>query len=130
MQVDFAFLCDAATESGGKVHAIGIGFERINVRALPVVHPRAVAVVRFGFTRGDAGDHYFRVRVSDGDGRDIAPPVEGQVSLQVGEESSGGKANMIVDLVQLDLRTQGPHEVNVTIDGQELVSLPFEVVQG
>lgn len=128
MQVDFAFLCDAATESGGKVHALGIGFERITVRALPVVHPRAVAVVRFGFNRSDVGEHSFRVRVSDGDGRDIAPPVEGQVNLSVGDEG-GGKANMIVDLVQLDLRTQGPHEVIVALDGQEIVSLPFEVVQ-
>ncbi|MCK9486966.1 MAG: hypothetical protein M0R73_09785 [Dehalococcoidia bacterium] len=128
MQVDFAFLCDAATESGGKVHALGIGFERITVRTLPVVHPRAVAVVRFGFNRSDTGEHAFRVRVSDADGRDIAPPVEGQINLNVGDEV-GGKANMIVDLVQLDLRTQGPHEVNVTLDGQEIVSLPFEVVQ-
>ena len=129
MQVDFAFLCDAATESGGKVHALGIGFERITVRSLPVVHPRAVAVLRFAFTRGDTGEHRFRVRVSDADGRDIAPPVEGQVTLSLGEEASGGKANMIVDLVQLDLRNQGPHEVNVSIDGQEIVSLPFEVTQ-
>lgn len=129
VQVDFAFLCDAATESGGKVHAIGIGFERINVRALPVVHPRAVAVVRFGFNRGDEGDHHFRVRISDADGRDIAPPVEGNVALALGDEASSGKANMIVDLVQLDLRNAGPHEVSVAIDGQELVNLAFEVVQ-
>ncbi len=129
MQVDFAFLCDAATESGGKVHALGIGFERISVRALPATHPRAVAVVRFAFTRADAGEHRFRVRVSDADGRDIAPAVEGQVNLAVGDDASGGKANMIVDLVQLDLRTSGPHEVNVSLDGQEVVSLPFEVVQ-
>lgn len=130
MQVDFAFLCDAATESGGKVHALGIGFERITVRSLPVVHPRAVAVVRFAFTRGDEGAHAFRVLVSDSDGRDVGPAVEGHVTLAVGDEDTGGKANMIVDLVQLELRTHGPHEVSVTIDGRPFVSLPFEVVPG
>jgi hypothetical protein len=130
MQVDFAFLCDAATESGGKVHALGIGFERITVRSLPVIHPRAMAVVRFAFTRGDEGAHAFRVRVSDSDGQDVAPPVEGQVNLAVGEDDSGGKANMIVDLVQMELRAHGPHEVTVSIDGRAFVSLPFEVVPG
>ncbi|MEX1022567.1 MAG: hypothetical protein WD800_06480 [Dehalococcoidia bacterium] len=128
MQIDFAFLCDAASESSGKVHAIGIGFERISVRSLPVVHPRAVAVVRFGFTRADEGEHPFTLSVLDADGRDVVPKVNGQVNLTVGEESSGGKANMIVDLVQLDLQSYGPHEVTVTFDGREFVSLPFEVV--
>jgi len=128
MQIDFAFLCDAATESGGKVHALGIGFERITVRSLPVVHPRAVAVIRFAFNRADVGSHEFRVRVSDSDGKDIAPVVQGQVNLNVGDEGTGGRANMIVDLVQLQLKTHGPHEVSVVIDGREFVSLPFEVV--
>lgn len=130
MHIDFAFLCDAASESGGKVHALGIGFERITVRSLPVVHPRAVAVVRFAFNRDDEGVHDFRVLVSDSDGRDVGPPVEGQVTLAVGDDDTGGKANMIMDLVQLELRTYGPHEVSVTIDGRPFASLPFEVVAG
>lgn len=130
MQIDYAFLCDAAAESGGKVHAIGIGFERITVQRLPAVHPRAVAVVRFGFTRSDAGPHTFRLRVLNADGADVAPPVEGQINLTLGEDADRGKANMIMDLVQMDLQTAGPHEVSVTVDGQELVALPFEVVTG
>ena len=125
MQIDYAFLCDAAAESGGKVHAIGIGFERITVARLPAVHPRAVAVVRFGFTRADAGPHTFRLRVLDADGRDVAPPVEGEISLDLTDAADRGKANMIMDLVQMDLQTPGPHEVSV--DGRAFVSLPFEV---
>lgn len=130
MQIDFAFLCDAATEGAGKVHAIGIGFERISVRSLPVVHPRAVAVVRFAFTRADVGEHPFTLRVLDGEGRHVVPQVEGNVKLTVSDDASGGRANMIVDLVQLDLQNYGPHEVTVTFDGREFVSLPFEVVAG
>ena len=127
MKIDYAFLCDAAAESGGKVHAIGIGFERITVSQLPSVHPRAVAVVRFGFTRDDAGLHVFRLRVLDADGNNVSPPVEGQINLDLGPDSDRGKANMIMDLVQLELHSAGPYEVSVTMDDREFVSLPFEV---
>lgn len=127
MQLDYAFLCDAAAESGGKIHALGIGFERISLRQLPAVHPRAVAVVRFSFNRADLGSHAFRVRVSDGDGRDVTGPVDGQITLQLAEDADRGRANMVVDLVQMDLRTAGPYEVAITIGDRELASLPFEV---
>lgn len=128
MQVDYAFLCDAAAEGGGKIHALGIGFERITIRQLPAVHPRAVAVVRFTFNRDDLGSLPFRVRVSDGDGRDVATPVEGQINLALPENTDRGRANIVVDLVQMDLQTAGPHEVAIVLAGRELASLPFEVV--
>ena len=127
MQVDYAFLCDAAAESGGKINALGIGFERIAVKQLPSVHPRVVAVVRFSFNRDDLGGHAFRVRVSDADGRDVTGPVEGQINLQLPEDADRGRANMVVDLVQMDLRTAGPYEVAITLGDRELASLSFEV---
>lgn len=130
MQIDYAFLCDAAAESGGKIHALGIGFERINLRQLPAVHPRAVAVVRFSFNRDDLGAHAFRVRISDADGRDVTTPVEGTITLALSGDADRGRANMVVELVQMDLRTAGPHEVAITLGDRELASLPFEVVVG
>lgn len=127
MQLDYAFLCDAAAESGGKIHALGIGFERITLRKLPAVHPRAVAVVRFTFNRDDLGEHRFRVRISDADGRDVTKPVEGKLTLTLAPDTDRGRANMVVDLVQMDIRTAGPHEVLIDLAGRELATLPFEV---
>jgi hypothetical protein len=127
MQVQYAFLCDAAAETGGKVHALGIGFERITVPRLPAVRPRAVAVVRFAFTRDDLGEHIFRLRVLDSDGRDVSPPVEGQINLALSADQDRGRANMLMDLVQLNFLAAGPCEVSVTLDGREFVSLPFDV---
>ena len=128
MQIHFAFLCDAAADSGGKVHALGIGFDQITVQRLPAVHPRCVAVVRFAFTRADVGSHLFRLRVLDADGRDVAPMVEGTMNLELAADADRARANMIVDLVQLELRAAGPHEVSVTLDDRPFVSVPFEVV--
>ena len=38
MQVEYAFLCDAATESAGKLNALGIGIDRLLVQQLPQQH--------------------------------------------------------------------------------------------
>ena len=97
------------------------------MKQLPSVHPRVVAVVRFSFNRDDLGGHAFRVRVSDADGRDVTGPVEGQINLQLSEDADRGRANMVVDLVQMDLRTAGPYEVAITLGDRELASLSFEV---
>ena len=128
MQVQYAFLCDAAAESGGKVHALGIGFDRIAVSQLPAVHPRCVAVVRFAFTRADTGPHVFRLRVLNADGGDVAPSVEGRIDLGFGDDADRAHANMIVDLAHLEFRATGPHEVAATLDDRPFVTLPFDVV--
>ena len=128
MQVDFAFLCDASAESGGKVHALGIGFERINVQQLPSTHPKCVAVVRFSYTRADLGPHDFRLRVLDGEGRDVFPGVEGRIELELPVDADRARANIMMELAQLEFHTQGPHEVAITLDEREFVALPFEVV--
>jgi len=128
MRVDFAFLCDSAAESNGKIHALGIGLEQIGAHSLPAVHPRAVAVMRFSFSRGDVGLHDFVVHVRDADGREAIAPVEGEMTLTMADEASQMRANMVIELQQLTLHAYGPHEVQVRIDGEEAVALRFEVV--
>lgn len=129
MRVDFAFLCDAAAESQGRIHALGIGLEQIGAPSLPAVHPRAVAVIRFSFTRADAGVRQFSVHVRDADGREAITPIEGNLTLTVGEQATLMRANMVIELQRLELRSYGPHEVQVHIDGDEVVALRFEVAQ-
>ncbi len=128
MRVDFAFLCDAAAESNGRIHALGIGLEQVGAHSLPAVHPRAVAVIRFAFSRDDAGAREFSVRVRDADGREAIEPVRGEMTLTVAEDAAQMRANMVIELQQLTLRAYGPHEVQVRIDGEEVVALRFEVV--
>ncbi|MDO9445374.1 MAG: hypothetical protein Q7K37_08645 [Dehalococcoidia bacterium] len=128
MRVDFAFLCDSAAESNGKIHALGIGLEQIGATSLPAVHPRAVAVVRFSFSRDDVGLLDFVVYVRDADWREAITPVQGEMALTMADEASQMRANMVIELQQLTLQAYGPHEVQVRVDGDEAVALRFEVV--
>jgi hypothetical protein len=129
MHLDFAFLCDAATETGGKLNALGLGIDRLNAGTLPAVHSRMMLVARFSYTRDDVGDHAFTIRITDADGREVGRVVNGNMNLKMAENTTLARANLLVDLMNLEFNTYGPHEAVVTIDGDEMVNLPLEVAR-
>ena len=128
MQVEYAFLCDAATESAGKLNALGIGIDRLIVRELPQAHRRLVVVTRVAFTAEDAGPQPFVIELIGPDGREVAPMVQGQLNVQVGEGMGGTRANIIIEIANAMFSSAGPHEAKLTISGQEVTVLPLEVV--
>jgi hypothetical protein len=129
MQLDFAFLCDAASDAAGKIYALGIGIDRLQVQRLPARHGRLAFVSRVSFDVADAGDRSFSVRLIDADGRDVIPPVQGEMHIAISGPGPA-KANLIIDLVNPEFQSHGPHEVTLALDGTALATLPLEVVPG
>ena len=127
MRVDYAFLCDAATEHGGKVNALGIGIDHLGVPTLPVTHPRLTFVARLVFEDAGGTAVPFRVRMVDADGRDVMPPVDGQFMVQAAPGRRLDGASLLVDLVNLEFTSTGPHEVQLSSEGAVLATLPIEV---
>lgn len=137
MDVEYAFLCDAATEHGGKINALGIGIDHLGVGTLPVTHPRLTLVARLRFedardlADGEAGDADagvpFTVRVVDADGRDVMPEVAGRFAVQAAPGRRLQGANLLVDLVALRFTAIGPHEVQLASGGTVVATLPLEV---
>lgn len=127
IRIAYAFLCDAATEHGGKVNALGIGIDRLGVSTLPATHPRLTLVARLVFEDAGGRSLPFVVRMVDADGRDVLPRVEGRFRVEraLGRRVDG--TSLIVDLVNLEFTTTGPHEVQVSSDGETLATLPLEV---
>ena len=129
MQVDFAFLCDAATESGGKVFALGIGIDHLQVRETPARHGRMTLAARLSFGADEAGSHRFAIRFVDADGRGIVPDVLGEMEIVPPAVETQAKANVLVDLVNAEFSGYGPHEVTLSVDGTDVATLPLEVVR-
>jgi len=127
MQIGFAFLCDAAQDSGGKLHALGVGVDVLHAASLPAVHPHLSLVVRFVYGGEDEGEHGFSIAVLDADGKHVVSPVSGQMTLRLNPEETSGAANLVVDLQNAQFTTYGPHEVTVAVDGGVLATLPLSV---
>ena len=127
MRVEYAFLCDAATEHGGKVNALGIGIDHLGVSVLPATHPRLSFVAHLRFEDADDAAVPFVVKMVDADGREVISPVEGRFQVQAAPGRRLEGANLLVDLVNLQFTATGPHEVQLWSEGDVLATLPIEV---
>lgn len=127
MRVELAFLCDAATESGGKLNALGVGIDRLIVPALPQQHRRLTMVTRLVFEPDDEGARQFAIELVGPDGGLVSPRVQAELRVQFGEPSQPARANVIVDIANANFTIAGPHEAKFSLDGAELVVLPLEV---
>ncbi len=127
MRVDYAFLCDAATEHGGKVNALGIGIDHLGVSTLPATHGRLAFVARLVFEDAGGTAVPFVLKLVDADGRDVITPVEGRFQVEAAPGRRLDGASLLVDLVNLEFTATGPHEVQLWSDGELVVTLPIEV---
>lgn len=127
MEVEIFALCDAATESGGKLNILG-AFDRINVKKFPAVHPHCALALRVRFERIEEGDHSVRINFVDGDGRVVIPRMEGKISVQFPGPVSSVCANMVLIINGLPFERAGRYSIDLAVDSRQERSLPVNVV--
>ena len=128
MRCDYAFLCDFAEESGGKLHAIGIGWTAIYSSSVPVIHPQLSFVASLSGTIAEAGAKSIELRLIDADGANVIPPIQAQMNLVVQEPALEGRMNLIINLNSLELRQYGEYAFHLVVQGNDMVRAPFSVV--
>jgi hypothetical protein len=127
MHVDFAFMCDYA-EARDKVNALGIGFERIFAGKVPAKHPHFSVVVQFKFTRTEAGPKDIQVHLTDADGAEIIPPVNGKIVVAVPPAGIlESNARLVMEFSNVEFKTYGDYSIRVDVETQEMVSIPLSV---
>ena len=126
MEVKFAFLCDFAEESGGKVHARGVGVDQIQTPVVPATHPQLSVVVAFSYEGSDAGTQALAIRVIDADGHGIIPSIEGHLTLN-DPGGAVGQGRVLFQLTGVQFQRYGDYAVEVAIAGVSVASLPLTV---
>ena len=127
MQVDFAFLCDAAVAEG-KLYALGIGIDVIYARQVPATHPSFSLVAQVRASVAEQGTKDMTVRLIDEDGADVAPPVQAQIT--VGQPAAGmleSTARIIVGFNGVRFQKYGAYSLHLVIQGNEMARLGLRV---
>ena len=122
-----AFLADSVQAAGGKLHALGIGWQVIQVSAFPVRHDRVGLGLVVRTSADEAGPHTLSVALLDPGG---APrPFGDRPSFEAGFASPDGEgtATLALNLDGLVFEAEGTHAFVLGIDGSEAVRLPFTV---
>lgn len=146
-----AFLCDAIEGAGGKLSALGIGWNQIMVPQFPVRHPRLGVglVFHIPYTATNQA-HEFFIHLENEDGEllpladaslesddrnvedDKMVRIGGQLNLGRPAELPHGDEQIAALAVQLDgieFPSSGRYAVVVTVDGTVDARLGFRLVQ-
>jgi hypothetical protein len=128
MVIEIFSLCDASTSENGKLNILG-AFDTIWVRQFPIVYPHCAVAIRIRFSAIEKGDHKVGLRLIDMDGKDVLPPAGGALHLDLPEGHTSGSSNLILNIQAMKLERAGEFSLELSIDGQNALSLPLFVRQ-
>jgi len=128
MDVEVFALCDAATDSGGKLNILG-AFDRINGRQFPLTHPHCAIALRVRFDRIEEGNHRVKMSLVDADGQSIVPGLDGNIAIKFPGDVHSVCANVVLNINGLKFDKPGQYSIDLALDGRHEKSLPINVVE-
>ncbi len=128
MKIELFTLCDAATDSGGKLNVLG-SFDHIFAKKTPAIHPLCAIAVKIRFSRIEEGNHRLRVTFADMDGKLVLPGLDATLVIRLRPEDSTVAANVVLVIQKIKLETFGEYTIDLAIDGRHEGSIPLYVKQ-
>lgn len=124
MKVEVFTLCDAATDQFGKLNILG-SFDLLCSSTEPTVHPSCTIALRIRFSKVEEGAHKLRITLSDDDGQNIVPAMNGGFEINMAPEAVSFAQNLIFNLQSLEFPKFGDYSFNLFLDGKLIDSLPL-----
>jgi hypothetical protein len=127
MIIEILTLCDNATlDNNGKLNIVG-AFDSIFPKQVPIKFSCFLAI-RIRFSKIDTDDKKLRVSLINVDGKAISIPVLGTPMKIMGIQST--PVGYFVEKIEpLEINLFGDHQIDVSVNGQLLGSIPFYVIQ-
>lgn len=126
MEIQIATLCDAATDSAGKLNILGT-FDTINAAQTPAIHPQCSIALRLIFQKIEEGPHKLKLNFVDEDGRLVMPSIDIPVEVSVPDDTTFVSRNFIINIQQLKFEKPGLYAIAIAIDGRHEGSVPLLV---
>jgi hypothetical protein len=127
MEVEFAFLADAAQSSNNKLYVLGAGFDRIQAARFPAVHQLMSLVLKLKLHPAECDrEHNLEVELWDPDGQAMGVKVAAKFSADK-PKPAGRSAfvQLVVNLAQIRFPTAGDYAFQIVVDSQHRKSLPI-----
>ena len=129
MRCAYSFLCDFAQESGGKIHALGIGWTDIHAPPVPASHPQMSFVASLHGTIAEAGTKRVELRLIDADGADVIPGLEADLEFIVNEPALEGRMNLVFGFNGVEFPRFGQYAFHLVVQGNEMAQERFTVTE-
>ncbi|MAI20338.1 MAG: hypothetical protein CMF28_03790 [Kiritimatiellaceae bacterium] len=126
MKVEIFALCDAATESQGKLNLLGT-FDQLVAGSVPVVHPACAVAIRIRFEVQEAVEHQIRLHMVDPDGQLFMKSMGASIRPRFGGDVSSAAVNLILQLQRIKFDLFADYALRLEVDDEEVASLPLRV---
>ncbi len=126
MIIQTAVICDAATDTQGKLNLLG-AFDTIHAAALPTTHPQCAIAFRVIFDRMEEGARLFNFKFSDEDGNPFIPPIQVPVRVSFSPDINFLTQNIILNLQNLRFERAGSYSFEVAAGSHHVISIPLAV---
>ena len=126
VNVEVFVLCDAATDSQGKLNILG-AFDTLFVASVPATHSQCSVAARLRWERIEGEDHRIAIHVVNQDGKPVIPPLEGNIKVSFPQNASTAVTNIILNIQGLKLDSFAEHSVDLVVDSKHEASLPLYV---
>lgn len=126
MKVELFAMCDAATDSAGKLNILGV-YDTIGSAKVPFVQNRCAIVLKIRFERIERGEHKLKLTIVDQDGKPVVPALEGPININFPDSSPSATAQLILDLQNVRFEKFGEFAIDLAVDGRQESSIPLFV---
>jgi hypothetical protein len=126
MDIQIAILCDAATDTNGKLSILGT-FDTIYTSQLPAVHPQCSIALRMTFGKVEEGTHKVKLNFVDEDGKLVMPSIDIPIEVAVPDDTIFISRNFIINIQQLKFEKPGLYSIDISMDGRQEGSIPLLV---
>ena len=122
MNVHVAVLCDAATDTMGKLNLLG-AFDAIFTQQLPLVYPMCSVALRATFDSAEEGARHLRLNFVDADGGPFMPAIDLPFQVALPGDAHSVTQNFIFTIQPLRFEKPGLYSIDISLDGRQVTSI-------
>lgn len=126
MEIEAFLICDAATDSQGKLNVLG-SFDTIYTKEIPAIHPSCAIVVRLRLAPSEVGDHELVINFTDKAGKEVVHPFKVKVDVIPEIPEKPSRINVIMNLQRLKFENFGEFLISLSVDGKPFSTMPIYV---
>ncbi len=124
MEIEIFTLCDFAQDNNSKLTIVGT-FDSIHSPKYPAQHPACAVACRLRFAAKEAGEHAFKLRLINAEGKEIIQPVEGNLTIGTNSGDQAVTINVVINFNQLQFEKSGRYSFELYIDDDWKSGLPL-----
>ena len=124
MEIEIFTLADFAQDNNSKLTIVGT-FDSIQAKQFPVAHPACTIACRLRFSEKEKGQHDFKLRLIDAEGKETIQPIEGNINIAPPPNGQFSTVNFVINFNQLKFEKAGRYSFELYLDGDWKSGLPL-----